>query len=67
MGIDINPDLVKATKMNMVMNDDGSGNIFRQDSLLHPHQWEDSFRKQFATAFAIDPKTLRSEKESGSF
>jgi type I restriction enzyme M protein len=26
-GIDINPDLVKATKMNMVMNNDGSGNI----------------------------------------
>ena len=27
-GFDINPDLVKATKMNMVMNNDGSGNIF---------------------------------------
>ena len=26
-GFDINPDLVKATKMNMVMNNDGSGNI----------------------------------------
>ena len=24
-GFDINPDLVKATKMNMVMNNDGSG------------------------------------------
>jgi len=62
-----NPDLVKATKMNMVMNNDGSGNILRQDSLLHPHQWEDSFRKQFATALAIDPKTLRSEKDLGHF
>ena len=28
-GFDINPDLVKATKMNMVMNNDGSGNVFR--------------------------------------
>lgn len=28
-GTDINPDLVKATKMNMVMNNDGSGNILR--------------------------------------
>ena len=36
-GFDINPDLVKATKMNMVMNNDGSGNILRTDSLLHPH------------------------------
>ncbi|ARV63277.1 restriction endonuclease subunit M [Nostocales cyanobacterium HT-58-2] len=66
-GIDINPDLVKATKMNMVMNNDGSGNIFRQDSLLHPHQWEDSFRKQFAKALGIDPKDLRSEKDLGHF
>ena len=33
-GFDINPDLVKATKMNMVMNNDGSGNIYQNDSLL---------------------------------
>ena len=66
-GIDINPDLVKATKMNMVMNNDGSGNIFRQDSLLHPHQWEDSFRKQFAKALGIDPKDLRSAKDLAHF
>jgi type I restriction enzyme M protein len=52
-GIDINPDLVKATKMNMVMNNDGSGNILRQDSLLHPHQWEGDFRRQFARAVGI--------------
>ena len=66
-GIDINPDLVKATKMNMVMNNDGAGNIFRHDSLLHPHQWEDSFRQQFAKALNIDPKSLRSEKDLGHF
>jgi type I restriction enzyme M protein len=35
-GFDINPDLVKATKMNMVMNNDGSGNIFQNDSLTPP-------------------------------
>lgn len=58
-GIDINPDLVKATKMNMVMNNDGSGNIFRSDSLLHPHQWTDRFRKSFAKALQIDPSHLR--------
>lgn len=58
-GIDINPDLVKATKMNMVMNNDGSGNIFRQDSLLHPHQWEGDFRRQFNKALGIDASSLR--------
>jgi type I restriction enzyme M protein len=66
-GIDINPDLVKATKMNMVMNNDGSGNIFRQDSLLHPHQWEDGFRKQFAKALDVDPKSLRNAKDLAHF
>lgn len=66
-GIDINPDLVKATKMNMVMNNDGSGNIFRQDSLLHPHQWESHFRKQFAKALDIDPKSLRGPDDLGHF
>jgi len=66
-GIDINPDLVKATKMNMVMNNDGSGNILRQDSLLHPHQWEDGFRKQFAKALSINPKDVRSEKDLAHF
>ena len=36
-GFDLNPDLVKATKMNMVMNNDGSGNIFQTDS--HTPSW----------------------------
>jgi type I restriction enzyme M protein len=66
-GIDINPDLVKATKMNMVMNNDGSGNIFRQDSLLHPHQWEESFKKQLAEALDIDPASLRNEESLAHF
>jgi len=66
-GIDINPDLVKATKMNMVMNNDGSGNILRQDSLLHPHQWEDGFRKEFAKAVGVDPTSLRSPKDLALF
>ncbi len=66
-GIDINPDLVKATKMNMVMNNDGSGNILRQDSLLHPHQWEDTFRRQLADSLNIDPDSLRSSKDLAHF
>jgi type I restriction enzyme M protein len=66
-GIDINPDLVKATKMNMVMNNDGSGNIFRQDSLLHPHQWEHSFRESFAKALGIEASSIRGPKDLGYF
>lgn len=66
-GIDINPDLVKATKMNMVMNNDGSGNIFRQDSLLHPHQWEGDFKEQFAKALGINSANLRNENSLGHF
>lgn len=66
-GTDINPDLVKATKMNMVMNNDGSGNILRQDSLLHPHEWEGQFRKDFAKALGIDPDSLRGPKDLAHF
>jgi type I restriction enzyme M protein len=66
-GIDINPDLVKATKMNMVMNNDGSGNIFRQDSLLHPHEWDSEFREQFASSLQVDPRTLRRPQDLGLF
>jgi type I restriction enzyme M protein len=66
-GIDINPDLVKATKMNMVMNNDGSGNIFRQDSLLHPHQWEPEFRRAFAAALGIEASDLRGPKDLSLF
>ena len=53
-GFDINPDLVKATKMNMVMNNDGSGNIFQNDSLLPPHEWSIDLKKQLAEALNID-------------
>lgn len=39
IGIDINPNLVKATKMNMVMNNDGSGGLFQGNSLAPPVTW----------------------------
>lgn len=58
-GFDLNPDLVKATKMNMVMNNDGSGNIFQTDSLLPPHTWEAEFRKNLAKVFGIHESALR--------
>jgi type I restriction enzyme M protein len=66
-GIDINPDLIKATKMNMVMNNDGAGNIFREDTLLHPHQWEDTFRQQLADALNISPVSFRTWRDLCQF
>lgn len=59
-GFDLNPDLVKATKMNMVMNNDGSGNIFQTNSLLPPHEWETDFRREFAKTLGIKESTIRS-------
>lgn len=60
-GFDINPDLVKATKMNMVMNNDGSGNILQNNSLLPPHQWTDEFKTKFASALNVDKSDIRNE------
>jgi len=38
-GVDFDPDLVKATQMNMVMNNDGQGHLFAVNSLDNPHNW----------------------------
>ncbi len=61
-GFDINPDLVKATKMNMVMNNDGSGNILQTNSLLAPHEWTDEFKSKLAEALNIDKEIIRNYK-----
>lgn len=60
-GFDINPDLVKATKMNMVMND-GSGNILQTNSLLPPHEWSDDFRTKLAEALGIEKAEIRNHE-----
>jgi len=62
-GFDINPDLVKATKMNMVMNNDGSGNISRTDSLLPPHEWDDDFKTYISKKLGIKKTDLKNEKD----
>jgi type I restriction enzyme M protein len=59
-GFDINPDLVKATKMNMVMNNDGSGNILQTNSLLPPHEWAEDFKSKFGEALKL---SIASNKE----
>lgn len=66
-GFDINPDLVKATKMNMVMNNDGSGNIFQTNSLLPPHEWTDEFKTRLSEALGISKTTLRNHTSIGFF
>ncbi len=45
-GLDLNPNLVRAAKMNMVMNNDGSGNLYQCNSLEHPHRWPDPVRER---------------------
>ncbi len=44
VGIDFNPELVKASKMNMVMNNDGSGGLFQGNSLESPAVWHEDLR-----------------------
>ena len=40
IGMDFNPELVKASKMNMVMNNDGAGSLFQANSLEAQATWE---------------------------
>lgn len=40
-GFDLNPALVRAAKMNMVMNNDGEGGLFQANSLANPHTWSE--------------------------
>jgi type I restriction enzyme M protein len=40
IGMDFNPELVKASKMNMVMNNDGAGGLFQANSLEAPVTWD---------------------------
>lgn len=45
-GIDFNPELVKASKMNMVMNNDGAGGLFPANSLENPAVWPEKLRER---------------------
>lgn len=44
-GIDFDPDLKRAARMNMVMNNDGHGNIYSFNSLEFPNGSEEDVRK----------------------
>lgn len=43
-GLDLNPNLVRASKMNMVMNNDGAVGIFQANSLSSFANWSDELR-----------------------
>ncbi len=46
VGIDLNPHLVKAAKMNMVMNNDGSGGLYQGNALAAPATWSEELRSR---------------------
>lgn len=52
-GLDLNPSLVRAAKMNMVMNNDGSGGLWQANSLANPHTWAQAARESI-TLGSID-------------
>ena len=66
-GFDISPELVKATKMNMVMNNDGSGNIYQNDSLLPPRAWPLDTRERLAKALGIPTHAISDHDSIGFF
>lgn len=66
-GFDIAPELVRATKMNMVMNNDGSGNILRNDSLLPPHMWLPEFKETLAKSLGISAQDLKTQNDIALF
>lgn len=66
-GFDLNPDLVKAAKMNMVMNNDGSGNIWQANSILPPHEWSAEFKRGLAQTFNFAPENLRNANSIALF
>jgi type I restriction enzyme M protein len=66
-GFDINPDLVKATKMNMVMNNDGSGNILQLNTLLPPQEWQEETRILLEKALGLKVDTIRNYKSLAHF
>lgn len=66
-GFDINPNLVKATKMNMVMNNDGSGNIFQLNSLLPPHEWYGNSKDQLTKSLDLSRGSITNHRAIGLF
>lgn len=80
-GLDLNPELVKAARMNMVMNNDGYGGLHQADSLDFPELWSADARRAvalgtvdvlftnppFGTKIRIDGRRLEQYELAGSW
>lgn len=53
-GIDFNPELARAAKMNMVMNQGNHWNIVSENSLLPPEEWSSDTRQRFGIDLEAD-------------
>lgn len=53
-GIDFNPELARAAKMNMVMNQGNHWNIVSENSLLPPEEWSSETRQRFGIDLEAD-------------
>ena len=66
-GFDINPDLVRASKMNMVMNNDGSGNIIQLNTLLPPQEWGEEKKHLLEDRLGCPRGTITNHRTIGLF
>jgi type I restriction enzyme M protein len=72
-GLDINPNLVRVARMNMVMNNDGQGGITHLNSLDRPENWRFAqgtrryWRENGSQAEEPIETFFRRELEEGSF
>lgn len=64
MGFDINPDLVKSSTMNLLMNNEQAknGNLFRMNSLLPPHEWSSQLKKDLSAALGVPKESISNSK-----
>lgn len=73
-GIDFDPDLKRAARMNMILNNDGHGNILSFNSLEFPNMLEGKSVREIRTGYGKQPKEqwqdasrMRVEADFGSF
>jgi type I restriction enzyme M protein len=51
----------------MVMNNDGSGNIYQLNSLLSPHEWSPEFKSELEGKFHLKKGSINNHKSIGLF
>lgn len=66
-GFDIAQALVRAAKMNMVMNNDGEGNIVKNDSLNLPHTWDEEVKSMLCKSFRLKKGSIRRSEDLALF